>query len=107
MIGLWSFFLSRFLAKCRLPDSGKHSIEYYMDDMNNEWDRKELQSGAYIRHGHSIKYRCQCSSKSVKNCSSIKQLFTQCVDGKWTNGGPQCREGIFEFLFFIYILYIN
>ena len=87
-------FFSLFIAKCRLPDFGKNSIEYYMDDMNNEWYGKELQPGAYIRHGHSIKYKCQCVLKSIQNCSSIKPSFTQCVDGQWTNSGPQCREGI-------------
>jgi len=65
-----------------------------MDDMNNEWYGKELQPGAYIRHGYTIKYKCQCSSKSIQNCSSIKPLFTQCVDGQWTNGSPHCRKGI-------------
>jgi hypothetical protein len=81
------------LAKCRLPDLGKNLIGYYIDDSQDEWYGKELQPGAYIRHGYTIKYRCQCPAKSIQNCSVINPLSIQCVDGQWTNGGPQCREG--------------
>ena len=102
LITLGSFAYS-LLAKCRLPDLGRNLIAYYMDDMTNEWYGKELQAGAYIRHGSTIKYQCQCSTKSMQNCSSSKPSFTQCLDGQWTNNGPQCREGrtreIFFFLF--------
>lgn len=81
------------LEKCRLPDLGKHLIGYYMDDNTNEWYGKELQPGAYIRHGYSIKYQCQCPAKFHQNCSFIQPILTQCADGHWTNGGPHCREG--------------
>lgn len=81
------------LAKCRLPDLGKQLIGYYMDDNTNEWYGKELQPGAYIRHGYSIKYQCQCPAKYSLNCSFIQPIATQCVDGQWTHNGPQCREG--------------
>jgi hypothetical protein len=64
-----------------------------MDDNSNEWYGKELQPGAYIRHGYSIKYQCQCPAKFHPNCSFIQPILTQCVDGHWTNGGPHCREG--------------
>jgi hypothetical protein len=67
---------------------------YYMDDHNNEWYGKEIQPGAYIRHGNSIKYQCQCSMKFTQNCSLIKPVVIQCIDGQWTNGGPYCRDGI-------------
>jgi hypothetical protein len=88
------FSSSSSLAKCRLPDLGRNLIGFYMDDINNELYGKELQPGAYIRHGYSIKYQCQCQLKSIQNCSIIKPLFIQCIDGQWTNGGPQCRNGI-------------
>jgi len=98
------FFPDNFLrlAKCRLPELGKQIIGYYMDDSTNQWYGKELQPGAYIRHGYTIKYQCQCPSKFIQNCSLIKPAFIQCVDGQWTNGGPHCKEGIclFFFLFF-------
>jgi hypothetical protein len=81
------------IAKCRLPDLGKYLIGYYMDEDTNEWYGKELQSGTYIRNGHSIKYQCQCHSKSIQNCSLNKPAFTQCMDGQWTNGGPYCQKG--------------
>jgi hypothetical protein len=93
------------LAKCRLPDLGRSLIGYYMDDINNEWYGKELQPGAYIRHGYTIKYQCQCQFKSIQNCSLIKPLFIQCIDGQWTNGGPHCREGLF-ILFSLFSLLI-
>ena len=64
-----------------------------MDDNSNEWYGKELQPGAYIRHGYSIKYQCQCPAKFHQNCSFIQPILTQCADGHWTNGGPHCREG--------------
>lgn len=69
-----------------------------MDDLTNEWYGKELQAGAYVRHGSTIKYQCQCSAKSSSNCSSSKTSFTQCLDGQWTNNGPHCREGMKEML---------
>lgn len=65
-----------------------------MDDINNELYGKELQPGSYIRHGYSVKYQCQCPIKSSPNCSAIKPLFIQCIDGRWSNSGPHCREGI-------------
>jgi hypothetical protein len=34
-------------------------------------------------------------------------LFTQCVDGQWTNGGPQCREGIWDFLVFFCLIHFS
>jgi hypothetical protein len=95
-------FVSRFtrhatyifiLAKCRLPDLGKHFLSYYMDDNTNEWYGKELKPGAFIRHGHSIKYQCQCSTKLHSNCAVLQPMLTQCIDGQWTQGGPQCRDG--------------
>lgn len=82
-----------FVAKCRLPDLGKQLVGYYMDDNTNEWYGKELQPGAYIRHGYSIKYQCQCPAKYSLNCSFMQPIATQCIDGQWTNDGPQCREG--------------
>ncbi len=91
---VFAFRIIFFLAKCRLPDLGRNLIGYYMDDINNELYGKELQPGAYIRHGYSIKYQCQCQLKSIQNCSVIKPLFIQCTDGQWINGGPQCRDGI-------------
>lgn len=65
-----------------------------MDDINSDLYGKELQPGTYVRHGYSIKYQCQCPFKSVQNCSSIKPINIQCINGRWSNGGPQCREGI-------------
>jgi hypothetical protein len=96
------------LAKCRLPDLGRGLIGYYMDDNTNEWHGKELQPGAYIRHGYSVKYQCQCPSKSRDNCSLIKPGYMQCVDGQWTNNGPHCQEGIcFIFLFFFLLILLH
>lgn len=89
------------LAKCRLPELGRNLIAYYMNDLSNEWYGKELQAGAYVRHGSTIKYQCQCLNKSLSNCSSNKSSLTQCLDGQWTNKGPQCREGTNE----IFILF--
>ncbi|CAF4216479.1 unnamed protein product [Rotaria socialis] len=92
--GIWKPMLPKCYAKCRLPDLGKNTIGYYIDDNTNDWYGKELQTGAYIRHGYSIKYLCQCQSTSVYNCSLVQPAFVQCIDGEWTNGGPHCRERI-------------
>ena len=93
------------LAKCRLPELEKQIVGYYMDDSTNEWYGKELQPSAYIRHGYTIKYQCQCPTELIQKCSLIKPAFIQCVDGQWTNGGPHCREGIYLLLssLFFYI----
>ena len=77
-----------------------------MDDEDNERYGKELQPGAYIRHGYSIKYQCQCPWKSTFNCSTIKPSSTQCRDGQWTNDGPQCREGREDFCR-LYLIFTN
>lgn len=80
-------------AKCRLPELGRTLVGYFMDDSTNEWYGKELRPGAYIRHGYTIKYQCQCPSKLIERCSLIQPSFIQCLDGQWSNGGPYCREG--------------
>ncbi|UJR30906.1 hypothetical protein I4U23_018416 [Adineta vaga] len=94
--GIWKPILPKCYAKCRLPDLGKKLVGYFMDDSTNEWYGKELQPGAYIRHGYTIKYQCQCPSKFAEKCSLIKPSFIQCLDGQWTNDGPYCREEILE-----------
>ena len=92
---LWRFsFFFLFLEKCRLSDLGKGLASYYRDDSIDQGSGKELQSGAYIRHGYSIKYLCQCQSKSSRNCSLMKLSLIKCIDGKWTTDGPHCRGGI-------------
>lgn len=106
MIKLDLVFCS-LLAKCRLPDLGRNFIAYYMDDMTNEWYGKELQAGAYIRHGSTIKYQCQCLTKFTQNCSIAKPSLTQCLDGQWTNNGPQCRAGIYIYRFFLLFVFSN
>ena len=92
------FGIISLLAKCRLPDLGTNLIGYYMDDNTNEWYGKELQAGAFIRHGYTIKYQCQCPAKYSPNCSLMQPVSTQCLDGQWTNDGPQCREGLFQMI---------
>lgn len=89
--GLWKPTVPKCYAKCRLPNLGNNVIGYYMDDISNERHEKELHAGAYIRHGSTIKYQCQC----LKNCTNFKTSFVQCSDGQWMNGGPSCREETF------------
>lgn len=76
---------------------------YYIDDNTNDWYGKELQPGAYIRHGYSVKYLCQCHATSTYNCSLVQPSFVQCIDGDWTNGGPFCRESMSYHFFSTYI----
>ncbi len=107
LLSLLVDFSNDCLAKCRLPDLEKSLIGYYLDDNTNEGHGKELQPGAYIRHGFSVKYQCQCQSKSKEDCSLIKSGFIQCIDGQWTNNAPLCREGIYFILeFYFLVIYL-